>query len=320
MRPISRIYVSCYKADYWLAEICITSIRYWYPQIPVSLIVDYSAGAFDTRRVERAWDVDVVPLERRVLKFYGRIEICFRPIAERFLYLDADIALAGPVFERLESHATDFLVSGDMVDNPYAGWLKDLYYDYTRLLEYDKEFTFPGFVFNSGQFVGEAGMIHRSDFDGIIEWSSPPRILIPEVMWFYDQSVLNYMLPRLAQAGRITLSHCPFKRNPNDPTLNVDLDAIKGKRGEPYVIHWCGIKSPRLSTFPKGEVLEFYQELFWERIGASRIVRQRETASRIATHYALRTKKRAYSMLPERVKSMWRARRARRSVHGSLTG
>ena len=45
-RAIERIYLLCHARDLWLAKISITSIRHWYPDVPVTLIKDRTLGDF----------------------------------------------------------------------------------------------------------------------------------------------------------------------------------------------------------------------------------------------------------------------------------
>ena len=56
-RAIERIYLLCHARDLWLAKISITSIRHWYPDVPVTLIKDRTLGEFSTEEIERCWKV-----------------------------------------------------------------------------------------------------------------------------------------------------------------------------------------------------------------------------------------------------------------------
>ena len=38
MKPIDRIIIACCERDFWLTRICVASIRYWYPEIPIGLL------------------------------------------------------------------------------------------------------------------------------------------------------------------------------------------------------------------------------------------------------------------------------------------
>ncbi len=66
-KTISKIIVATYKLDYWLAEICISSIRYWYPDIHISIVYDYSRSASNFKNLRKK-EVDVIELP---LKKFG---------------------------------------------------------------------------------------------------------------------------------------------------------------------------------------------------------------------------------------------------------
>ena len=59
---ISRIFIASYKGDVRLTRICVASIRHWYPEIPITLIKDYSWGRFPTGDICRRWKVDVLDI------------------------------------------------------------------------------------------------------------------------------------------------------------------------------------------------------------------------------------------------------------------
>src|SRR5262245_14757095 len=118
-RKIDRVYVLCCAADLWLAKLCVASIRYWYPQHPITLLKDLTCGAFETGDLEHHWNVDrlVLPNSQCGAGF-AKIELLLRPAKERFLILDADTIICGKVLELLESSSGDFIVSKRTEKNP----------------------------------------------------------------------------------------------------------------------------------------------------------------------------------------------------------
>lgn len=52
------------RQDVHLARICVASIRYWYPDIPILLLKDLFHGDFSTREIEAHWDVGTFPTTR----------------------------------------------------------------------------------------------------------------------------------------------------------------------------------------------------------------------------------------------------------------
>ncbi len=55
MNPIEHVYVLCHGADLWMARICVASIRYWYPDIPITLLKNQTR--LDTSSLESGFGV-----------------------------------------------------------------------------------------------------------------------------------------------------------------------------------------------------------------------------------------------------------------------
>jgi hypothetical protein len=51
---IEQVYIAGCRGDLRLTRCCVASVRRWYPDIPISLIVDESQGPYSTTRLERA--------------------------------------------------------------------------------------------------------------------------------------------------------------------------------------------------------------------------------------------------------------------------
>ena len=76
--PIERMYVAACAKDFHLTRLCVASIRFWYPDIPITLIPDFNAGQFDSRPLERDWNVDVFKAEIRNFGWgFSKLETCF---------------------------------------------------------------------------------------------------------------------------------------------------------------------------------------------------------------------------------------------------
>ena len=107
--PIERIYVLCHAGDVWLAKISVASIRYWYADVPVTLIKDRTLGDFNTAEMERCWKTSSIMLANdRCGLGFAKIELLLRSVRERFLVVDADTVMCGPVLRQLEQFPEDF--------------------------------------------------------------------------------------------------------------------------------------------------------------------------------------------------------------------
>lgn len=60
MNKIQKIYISCCETDLHLLKICVASIRFWYPHIPIFLIKDIFKGDFNTTEIEKNFNVNVL--------------------------------------------------------------------------------------------------------------------------------------------------------------------------------------------------------------------------------------------------------------------
>jgi hypothetical protein len=205
---IERIYIAGHKNDLHFTRCCVASIRHWYPRIPISLIKDESNGTYSTEEIERYWHVDCFKTNRRLLGFgFGKLEPLFLPTKERCLILDSDIVFLGKVLNVLEQYDEDFIVAD--TPNPLEETSKH-YFNLSRLHALDPAFIFPNYTFNSGQMVATMGILGREDFEPFIRFDEPPTHIYPDIFVIGEQGVLNYVLMRKFQEGKISLRREPF--------------------------------------------------------------------------------------------------------------
>ncbi|HEX5002997.1 MAG TPA: hypothetical protein VFW78_10925 [Bacteroidia bacterium] len=266
---IDIIYIPCYRRDFRLARICIASIRHWYPDIPITIIKDEMMHSFDTTELERVFNVSVYPQNARLYGWgFSKFEAMFEPAGKRFLFLDADIVMAGPVLELLEKYDDDYIVH----EEPYS--LEDVYKYYFNLEElkkFDPAFHFPEFTFNTGQFVGTAGKLKRSDFDPLVEWSEPRIVKRTDVFTFGgEQPVLNYVVMKKMGEGMLSVKRLNFMREGLNPdTAAISIDRLDRKEGYPFILHWHDKKpdvfDPRMRQIPRNDILLHFEKIYFEK-------------------------------------------------------
>lgn len=263
---IKGVYISCYKYDIDFAKICIGSIRYWYPEIPIFLIKDTGQGEFNTNPLENAWDVKVFPTSRKRFGWgFGKWEPLFIEGDGSFLVLDADTVLAGPVIDIAENTDVDFLVDEEV--QPYAR-LNEIYYKVERLGEVDERFVYPGYTFNEGQWFGTHGLLKRSDFDPILDWSEEPqKPKFPEIILQGAQGHLNFTLQLKEQLGEISMARKRIMVWPENGNADfISLSSISRKNGEhPYIIHWAGFGFRNYADLPRHDIVRFYRDFYYSR-------------------------------------------------------
>lgn len=262
---IDRIYIAGYRDDLRFTQCCVASIRHWYPRIPICLIKDESPGTYDTRELERVWDVTLFETGRKSFGWgWSKLEPLFRPAGERCLILDSDTVFVGRVLERLEASAADF-VAARTPASPED--IRRDYFDLARLAKFDPQFIFPNFTFNTGQLVATTGILTRADFESLVDFSDPPRLTRPDIFRYTDQGVLNYVLQKRCQEGSLSLERVEFMwwagwLKPQ----NVKARKLADGSGYPYLVHWAGPKGRHFGRTRNGHILRYFASYYDSRV------------------------------------------------------
>lgn len=271
---IEIIYIPCFRGDFRLTRICVASIRYWYPKITIVLIKDLMNGNFDTSEIEKHFNVSIYPQKARSYGWgFSKFEVFIEQKRQRFLMLDSDIVLVGPILDILENQNEDWVV----FDEPFIK--EDLYrwyFDPEKIRKIDPEFNFPNFTFNTGQLVGFTGILRKEDFNSFIEWSEPRVLKYTEFTLTGEQPLLNYILMKKLDKKEITLKRLDFMREGlNADTHQVSIDRIKKKEGYPFIIHWHdgkqGMMNPKIKKMPRNDILLYYENIYYREAGVSKL-------------------------------------------------
>ena len=266
---IDRIYVATHRFDVHLTRICVASIRYWYPTVPIYLIKDYLNGNFSTAEIERAWNVEVYSTrENRFGWGFSKLEPLFTEGGKRFLILDSDTVFAGKVLGSLESRSEDFLVHLEPQGDARA---REIYFDRRELARFDPSFRRPAEMFNSGQFVATGGRVTREDFSPV-EWTSPRSLKYPRV-FRNEQGVLNYVLLKKRDSGEISLGSVRLMRWVGDDIGDIDLSRIRDNSPYEFIIHWAGMTGHSIGSMPRSDILRFFEDVYYSRVRFSGLKR-----------------------------------------------
>ena len=269
---IQRIYIPTHKGDLRLTAICAASIRYWYPEIPILLIKDYSHGAFDTSEIERLCNASIFQTTKREFGWgFAKLEPLFEPAGGRFLVVDSDTVFTGPVLDTLNQCDTDFVVDDETQP---AHEIKRLYFDLEYLRKIDPEFKFSGKTFNSGQWVGTPGLVSRKDFCEVLHWGNPPELKDPSFFMPGDQGILNYVLSKLAQQGTLSLGRIPLMLWAVRDIEQLDLEQLKDNSPYRKIIHWAGVNKQRLGAMPRADILRFFEQCYFSSMPLGSLKRQ----------------------------------------------
>ena len=279
---VERIYIVCCRADVWFTRICVASIRYWYPDIPITLIKDQTRRTFDTTEIEKAWNVKSRSVEGR----YGgwamaHFDLLFNAPETRFMFLDSDIVFIGPVLDPIERTEADLIVSSYplLAEDGGLSALKRDYYDVQKLHEYDADFEYPGEVFNCGAMVTGRGVFEQECFGSLMSWDPAPRITVDGIFQMADQGLFNYIAAKRRAKGEIRIGTIPFMLWSRDPvTAQASLENIRARTMPPKLIHWAGDKGRVLSRNPRTDILRFFEDEYYRPLGmAGRLSRAKRT-------------------------------------------
>lgn len=262
---VKKIFVNAHKYDFNLAKICIASIRYWYPDIPIFLIKEFISGDFDTRAVEEKWKVQVLDIPRKLFGWgYGKLEPLFLENEESFLVLDSDTVMTGPVLDAVKYIDAQFIVDDEVQP---AERFNEIYYKLDRIHELEEKFVYPGYSFNSGQWFGTSNVLTRNDFSKVLDWTEPPKPKFPEIVFNGDQAHLNFVLHWKEQMKQVTVRRIKLMIWPKDGAADfIDMESVRKKQAAfPHIIHWAGFKANKITDLPRADIILFFQDYYYSR-------------------------------------------------------
>lgn len=273
-----KIVIVCNKRDFFLTRICVSSIRYFYPNIDIYIIKDFLNGRFDSTELEKVMNVQVLDLG---IKKYGwaaaKMHLLLTNVFanEKVLLLDSDIVFAGRFLEMLNEQMkdVDFAVSADFHDNPSDGWVPENYYDINFIHSFDPDFRFPGYFFNSGQMVISTGKFSQKELGNFFDINEFPYYKMLDKLPLVDQSLLNYMMPKKEQNGEIKILKSSFMVPSHyKEAQETELKKVQDGNYYKYLIHWAGaLRIPLLWKMNQADILAFFEAYYYHRVRLGRL-------------------------------------------------
>jgi hypothetical protein len=267
--PVDCIYVAASNYDSRYTRICVASVRFFYPEQPIRLLLSGAAERGLAHELRKYWDVGTADFPTRGDYGWGfvKLEPLFGPPGERFLVLDSDTVITGPVLDLWNGSHGPFLVDNEKQSEADT---KRLYYDWERVRELDRCARAPRFVFNSGQWFGTAGVLTRNDFAPWIEWTMPRQLRHPECFMPGDQGILNYVFNHKAAAEGLEVERREIMRWPARSMEGLDADSVSKKAAPARIVHWAGMKKARQRDMAGADLLAFFEKLYYNRLPAGR--------------------------------------------------
>ena len=266
------IVVCCNKKDFFLARICIASIRYYYPDISIELIKDLGNGKFDSNELEKRFTVKLVDLGVQKMGWSGaKFHYLYHASkGKKVLLLDADIVFIGPFLERMENLylRNDYVVSASYNHDPYSEWTKNTYFDTKKIELAHPEYNYPGYFFNAGQIFVTVGTIEKQELNKYFDKDNYPFWKNKELFTMVDQSVLNYLLPTLHSVNKLKLETDEFMIWGESREANaISLNQVSEKSFYGGLIHWAGcLRIPFVRKMSRGDILSFFEDYYYQKI------------------------------------------------------
>lgn len=266
--PVNDVVICCFRKDIHLAKICVASVRYWYPDIQIHLLKDTAQGDFDTSEMEQYYQAKILPTQGKFFGWgYTKLEAFFAPLP-KFLLLDSDTILTGPVLDRIGQIDADFVVCGVEDPDPQGYDIERHYMNVARIREVVPDFHYPGYGINTGQLIVTPGKIRESDFMDMLERTPTGfRERHPGMFRYADQGLINYVLARGMQENRFQVAYHNFWRwSELDEVKQLSLTDIQAKQAPAWVIHWAGTKRIYLQENTRFDLLDFFYDLYYTQV------------------------------------------------------
>jgi hypothetical protein len=261
---IDCVYIAASARDARYTRICVASLRYFYPGIAIKLLVGGPLERGLADELRDYWKVGIADLPSGDYGWgFVKLEPLFGPHGERFLILDSDTVIVGPVLDLWSAHDALFLVDEETQTETD---IRRLYFDWRLVSQIDAEAQPPKFVFNSGQWFGTAGMLTREDFAPWLEWTMPRRLRHPAIFMPGDQGVVNYVLNQKAALAGLHVQRRKIMRWPGHGMDGLSATSVADRMAPPLVVHWAGMKKPRLGSMTGAELLKFFEKCYYSRL------------------------------------------------------
>ena len=265
------IYLAACARDARLTRICIASIRYFYPNVPIKLLPGDIIQSGLAKEVSKYWNVGLVDLP---VGDYGwgmvKLEPLFGPAGQRFMVVDVDTVFTGKILDlRAQSDAPFFVDDEQLSDADF----KRLYYDWDKLRTVDRKVQSARTAFNVGQWFGTAGIVTREEFDPWVEWTLPRRLRYPEMFMGGDQGVCNYVVLQKEAYEGVRIDRQTIMRWPGNGMADLSADRVASGMAPAFVVHWAGMKSIFLRNMAGSDLLLFFEKFYYTKLPASRLRR-----------------------------------------------
>jgi hypothetical protein len=266
MPPVDCVYVTASALDARYTRICVASVRFFYPEIPIRLLIGGPVQRDLTAELFEYWGVGTaeIPVEGDYGWGFVKLEVLFGSPGERFLVLDSDTVLTGRVLDLWGDSRASFLVDDEAQFEERA---KAIYYDWEKVRQIDPCAQPPRFLFNTGQWFGTAGILTREDFAPWLMWTMPRTTTPANHFINGEQGILNYVFNQKALQG-LRVERRQIMRWPAHSMEGLDAGTVSKGAAIPRIVHWAGLKKARQRDMLAADLLAFFEKLYYSRLPA----------------------------------------------------
>jgi hypothetical protein len=195
---------------------------------------------------------------------------------ERFMgqylfVIDSDIVFMGKVLDIFLDlqNEYDVVVSSERQEDPYAHWVKQVYFDVKEIEKYDSRYKYPGYFFNAGQLLVKGCFIKKEDIKNNFSFDFFPYWQKQKTFPLVDQSLLNYILPVLENENKIKVNsffaYMIWSKNKNANEISNSF--LKNGTSFSFLIHWAGdVRTPFISKMTNFNILIFFEKYYYSKI------------------------------------------------------
>jgi hypothetical protein len=280
------VYLAACSRDARLTRICVASIRYFYPDIPIRILAGDILQSGLAAELQKYWNVGVVDL---AVGDYGwgmiKLEPLFGPAGRRFLVCDVDTVFTGRVLDLRARSDAPFFVDNEQLSDPD---FKRLYYDWDALAPIDRDVQSARKAFNVGQWFGTAGLVKREEFDPWLEWTLPRRLRYPNLFMGGDQGVINLVLLKKEALAGLRIDRHHLMCWPGHGMDGLDRESVRSGKAPPLIVHWAGMKNVFLRNMVGADLLQFFEDCYYSRLPAGRLRRVLALLRHVWIHWSHR--------------------------------
>ena len=264
---------------HWVRGTC-ASVRYFMEETPICVLLDGDADTSDIETTCGALVIrrgDVRHRELREISF-GSLLTKLAPLwlspFETYLLIDADTVVWGDMRRHAAFDDFDFIFDSPIGDaERVRKWVMDVDVIGRRFPEFDAGGHVPEYV-NTGAVYGRRGTFELDEYLELVRFAQANQGAL-----YADQGLLNFMVFRAADEGRLRLDRRELQVTTGDTTREevvrrfAFVDSQPHVVGDPLVLHWAGSPKPRVRERGRDyfEPMTFFRRKFRR---ASRGVRE----------------------------------------------